>query len=391
MSTTSMPGEGRIEYEWIDGVERLDMYEPGGYHPVKINDVLYSRYRIVDKLGFGGYSTIWLARDESMERYVAIKVNISGSSQAVPLRETSVLRALSRLRSSTNTLSAGHPEHKFTPEILDEFIIEGPNGLHPCYTVSPAQGNLREASFSRLFPIQVARRLAGNLAQAVSLVHSGGFVHGGKFRLPPLDLSWEYVLSVVDIYLRNVLVRTESNFDELSIDEFRERFGEPEAIPVRRIDGKPLTPNVPPEAVLSLCLGKKAQDFTIADADGLILSDFGETFNPSMEKRLGRHCNTPVSKRAPEALMVPDSPLSFPSDIWSLGLAIWEIVGMKPLFGDCETEDEIVAQQVDVIGDQHFPQSWREHWERQGEEKKDDRPQSNAHWPTCDRGEMASS
>ena len=50
-----------IEYRWIDGVERLELYEPGGYHPVMIDDLLHNRYRVVDKLGFGGYSTIWLA------------------------------------------------------------------------------------------------------------------------------------------------------------------------------------------------------------------------------------------------------------------------------------------------------------------------------------------
>lgn len=28
-----------------------------------IGDVLHERYQIVDKLGYGGYSTVWLARD----------------------------------------------------------------------------------------------------------------------------------------------------------------------------------------------------------------------------------------------------------------------------------------------------------------------------------------
>lgn len=50
--------EPSIEYHWIDGVERLEMYELGGYHPVMIDDLLHDRYRIVDKLGYGGYSTI---------------------------------------------------------------------------------------------------------------------------------------------------------------------------------------------------------------------------------------------------------------------------------------------------------------------------------------------
>ena len=33
----------RIEYNWIKGVETLEKYQPGGYHPIKIGDVLNDR------------------------------------------------------------------------------------------------------------------------------------------------------------------------------------------------------------------------------------------------------------------------------------------------------------------------------------------------------------
>lgn len=38
-------------------------YCPGGYHPVAIGDVYKDRYRVMLKLGYGLYSTVWLARD----------------------------------------------------------------------------------------------------------------------------------------------------------------------------------------------------------------------------------------------------------------------------------------------------------------------------------------
>ena len=105
----------------------------------------------------------------------------------------------------------------------------------------------------------------------------------------------------LDLHLRNVLVRLPSTFEELSVEEFREKFGEPELIPIARADEKPVTPNVPVRAVVLLYLGKKAQEFTLDDAHGLILSDFGEASSPSTERCLGRKCNVPVAKRAPEA------------------------------------------------------------------------------------------
>jgi serine/threonine-protein kinase SRPK3 len=173
----------------------------------------------------------------------------------------------------------------------------------------------------------------------------------------------------LDLHLRNVLVRLPSTFEELSVEEFREKFGEPEMVPIARVDEKPLTPNVPARAVVPLFLGKKAQEFTLDDAHGLILSDFGEAFSPATERRLGRNCNIPLAKRAPEAFFEPDEPLSYPSDIWSLGTAIWEILGMKFIFSESETQDEIVAEQIDVLGYHNFPKSWRNQWERLGKEE----------------------
>lgn len=170
--------EPSIEYHWVDGAERLEMYEPGGYHPVMIDDLLHNRYRIVDKLGYGGYSTIWLAQDETAKRYVAVKIGVSSPPSL--RREIEVLRTLHGSRSKPYAhADSGLDACAALPNVLDAFDILGPNGTHTCYTLSPAQGSVKEAAFCRLFPIQVARALAAGLASAVASVHSRGFVHGG--------------------------------------------------------------------------------------------------------------------------------------------------------------------------------------------------------------------
>lgn len=167
-----MPENHRIEYNWVRGVETLEKYQRGGYHPIMIGDVLNDRYHIVDKLGFGGYSTVWLALDTNLKRYVAVKVNIADS---LP-RETQVLKALS---SPSLPSLPMRPGHGLVPVLLDEFNVQGPNGKHTCYTVTPAQCNLREISFSRLFSLRVARALSYGLTQAVAYTHSQGYIHGG--------------------------------------------------------------------------------------------------------------------------------------------------------------------------------------------------------------------
>lgn len=47
------------------------------YHPVHIGEVLMGRYVIIQKLGWGHFSTVWLARDFKFETYVALKIQKS--------------------------------------------------------------------------------------------------------------------------------------------------------------------------------------------------------------------------------------------------------------------------------------------------------------------------
>ena len=43
--------------------ETFSDYLTARYYPVRIGEVLVSKYQVVDKLGYGAYSTVWLARD----------------------------------------------------------------------------------------------------------------------------------------------------------------------------------------------------------------------------------------------------------------------------------------------------------------------------------------
>lgn len=75
----------RAQYRLIEFVENLDRYCPGGYHPLQIGDDIYDRrYRLVDKLGYGGYWSIWLARDLRLVRYVAVKAITTDTSACTP-------------------------------------------------------------------------------------------------------------------------------------------------------------------------------------------------------------------------------------------------------------------------------------------------------------------
>ncbi len=45
--------------------ESMARYRPGGFHPVTLGDAFKAgRYKVCHKLGYGGFSTVWLARDQ---------------------------------------------------------------------------------------------------------------------------------------------------------------------------------------------------------------------------------------------------------------------------------------------------------------------------------------
>lgn len=59
-----MAEPNRAQYSIGVPAEDIVLYKPGGYHPIHINNHLQdARYEIIDKLGFGAFSTVWLTRD----------------------------------------------------------------------------------------------------------------------------------------------------------------------------------------------------------------------------------------------------------------------------------------------------------------------------------------
>ena len=227
-------------YEPIEDVERMEYYRAGGYHPVTIGDRFHDRYRVVHKLGHGTYSTIWLARDEVSNRYVAVKFCTADSK---PL-ENVVLSRLSQPQQSSGI------DQDLIPTISDIFSIQGPNGSHTCLVTRPARMSLSDAknvSWISLFHLEVGRAIVAQLMIAVQYIHSQGIVHG-------------------DLHRGNILLRLSRDFDELSTELLYEKYGEPILEPVNRLDGQEIPPEVPQHGVIPLWLGEASEDVTLPEA-----------------------------------------------------------------------------------------------------------------------------
>lgn len=72
---------GESFYEDTDSSEDEGMadYKVGGYHCMHIGEVMINRFVIVQKLGWGHFSTVWLAKDLEYNTYVALKIQRSAS------------------------------------------------------------------------------------------------------------------------------------------------------------------------------------------------------------------------------------------------------------------------------------------------------------------------
>lgn len=175
-STLSMTSRPRPQdFKYLTRVESVTGYVPGGYHPISIGDVLFDRYKIVHKLGYASFSTVWLARDEVNATYKAVKVLVSSSS--VESREAEALRCLSE-----NTVGASNA---FIPALLDEFTVRGPNGDHRCLVTEVAGCCLARSTNSspiRFFNMKAARTITAQVVLAISFLHSRGVAHGGQYR-----------------------------------------------------------------------------------------------------------------------------------------------------------------------------------------------------------------
>jgi serine/threonine protein kinase len=93
----------------------------------------------------------------------------------------------------------------------------------------------------------------------------------------------------------------------------------------------------------------------------MLLSDFGVAFKPAEERRTTYPI--PFMLSPPEKHFLPDQPVSFPSDIWSLGCAIGSIVAQGDLFSGWE--NYLIADHTAALG--MPPPEWWERWQGRSE------------------------
>ena len=117
--------------------EDSEDYCKGGYHPVQVGETYHNgRYVVIRKLGWGHFSTVWLSRDTTTGKHVALKVVRS----AAHYTETAIdeIKLLNKIVSA----KPDHPGRKHVVSLLDSFEHRGPNGTHVCMVFEVLGENL---------------------------------------------------------------------------------------------------------------------------------------------------------------------------------------------------------------------------------------------------------
>ncbi|XP_051964973.1 SRSF protein kinase 1-like isoform X1 [Xyrauchen texanus] len=163
-------------------------YCKGGYHHVKIGDLFNGKYHVIRKLGWGHFSTVWLAWDIQGKRFVAMKVVKSAEHYT----ETAV-DEIKLLRSVRNT-DPDDPNREMVVQLLDDFKISGINGTHVCMVFEVLGHHLLKwiiKSNYQGLPLPCVKSIICQVLQGLDYLHT-------KCQIIHTDIKPENILMSVD-------------------------------------------------------------------------------------------------------------------------------------------------------------------------------------------------
>lgn len=135
------------------------------YYPVKIGDVLHTKFQVLGKLGYGVTSTVWLCRDLWAHSYVVTKIYIHESRRSDVNNELKIYKHLASAKSQNPPALR---------KVLDDFTITSPHGDHHCIVHDPLTMSLqwlRRNIPSHMFPEHLIKSTTTEILKTLKFLH----------------------------------------------------------------------------------------------------------------------------------------------------------------------------------------------------------------------------
>ncbi|KAJ7213949.1 kinase-like domain-containing protein [Mycena pura] len=316
-------------FEDPEGYEPTSAYTLGGLCPIRLGCDLGSppRYRIIAKLGFGAYSTVWLAHDRVDKRNVALKIVEARTSSS------NELSMLQRLR-------APDTEAPHVIQLLDAFEHTSPNGLHQVFVTEPVHPV--DLFRCQAFRPVITREALRQTIAALAFIHSHGIAHGDvrpdNFGMAIHEIERLSVIKICGLtYTPTLMAILHSS------SEYQQSF----------------PPYLCSKIDLSRLLFSNARPFTQRPLSMRIL-DLGNAY--IVGECPPPRVNTPITYASPEvafaqkALNHLDAPWDCRSDIWSLAVSMYALACSHPIF---ECGERVLHEMTHYCGE--VPDAWREY------------------------------
>ncbi|KRF84826.1 SRSF protein kinase 3 isoform X4 [Drosophila virilis] len=168
--------------------EDASQYCRGGYHPVVIGDIFDNRFRVVRKLGWGHFSTVWLCRDLKDEKYVALKVVKSAPHYIETAADE--IRLLEAIRDA-DPLDV---KRERIVRLMNHFTVRGVNGVHTCLVFEALGCSLYKLIVKNNYQglaIAQVRNIIKQVLEGLDYLHS-------KCSIIHTDIKPENILLVID-------------------------------------------------------------------------------------------------------------------------------------------------------------------------------------------------